>query len=149
MFTIANAFTSSLALRSTDANTRQHKSWQQQQKKKKKKNYCAKSLAKQCAHKKPLRAFVNEENESKQFNESKEEEEEEEENRGNRSNDEDDDDVDIEDPKQRERAMKEAEQDILKMAEAEADVINQTYDMIERLTGLKVVAKRPERRKNE
>ena len=148
MFTIANAFTSSLALRSTDANTRQHKSWQQQQKKKKKKNYCAKSLAKQCAHKKPLRAFVNEENESKQFNESKEEEEEEE-NRGNRSNDEDDDDVDIEDPKQRERAMKEAEQDILKMAEAEADVINQTYDMIERLTGLKVVAKRPERRKNE
>lgn len=147
MFTIANAFTSSLALRSTDANTRQHKSWQHQQKKKK--NYCAKLLAKQCANKKPLRAFVNEENESKQFNESKEEEEEEEENRGNRSNDEDDDDVDIEDPKQRERAMKEAEQDILKMAEAEADVINQTYDMIERLTGLKVVAKRPERRKNE
>ena len=145
MFTIANAFTSSLALRSTDANTRQHKSWQHQQKKKK--NYCAKLLAKQCANKKPLRAFVNEENESKQFNESKEEEEEE--NRGNRSNDEDDDDVDIEDPKQRERAMKEAEQDILKMAEAEAEVINQTYDMIERLTGLKVVAKRPERRKNE
>ena len=54
------------------------------------------------------------------------------------------DEDDIKDPRERDRAMKEAVGDVLAMAQSEADVINQAYDLIEKLSpGLKMKNRPP------
>jgi len=57
---------------------------------------------------------------------------------------------DIKDPRERDRAMKEAVGDVLDMARSEADVINQAYDLIEKLSpGLKMKNRPPRREEKE
>ena len=59
------------------------------------------------------------------------------------------DEDDIKDPRERDKAMKEAVGDVLSMAQSEADVINQAYDLIEKLSpGLKL-KNRPPRSEGE
>ena len=60
------------------------------------------------------------------------------------------DEDDIKDPRERDRAMKEAVGDVLNMARSEADVINQAYDLIEKLSpGLKMKNRPPRREEKE
>ena len=57
---------------------------------------------------------------------------------------------DIKDPRERDRAMKEAVGDVLDMARSEADVINQAYDLIEKLSpGMKMKNRPPRREEKE
>ena len=59
------------------------------------------------------------------------------------------DEDDIKDPRERDKAMKEAVGDVMSMAQSEADVINQAYDLIEKLSpGLKL-KNRPPRSEGE
>ena len=54
------------------------------------------------------------------------------------------DEDDIKDPRERDKAMKEAVGDVMSMAQSEADVINQAYDLIEKLSpGLKLKNRPP------